>query len=313
MNTDAPSRREIREVALLDLTGANAEQALAGVTRIADVAAILVSESLLAKLSSIPMEHVAATVPVPDGSHPRVFTGQVLLSGEALAIPENDPSDILVVTGQLVITSPVERVGYKQLIVMGQILAPVGSETALGAGLTRISGQLIYYPYTPGANLRVQTGSVRLTAADLANPHGQPTDILLCVGQLVISGSVDTIGYRHVLTVGQVIAPRGTENVLAGRVLPLLGETVYYDAPPRVFNGKDVFYGAFFELLDEPITLVLDGRFVFDDDVSPDVLKQKVAAIVLDGRIVAPRRLVPLLQVLTIARNGSITASDAVE
>jgi hypothetical protein len=75
--------REITRVALLDLTGANAEQALAGVTRIADVATILVSENLLARLS--------------------------------------------------------RRVGYKQLIVLGQLLAPVGSETALGAGLTRSS------------------------------------------------------------------------------------------------------------------------------------------------------------------------------
>jgi hypothetical protein len=75
--------REITRVALLDLTGANAEQALVGVTRIADVATILVSENLLARLS--------------------------------------------------------RRVGYKQLIVLGQLLAPVGSETALGAGLTRSS------------------------------------------------------------------------------------------------------------------------------------------------------------------------------
>jgi hypothetical protein len=90
--------REITRVALLDLTGANAEQALAGVTRTADVATI---------------------VPVPSGGHVRVFTGQVLLSGEALAIPESDADEVLIVAGQLV--------------------APVGSETALGAGLTRSS------------------------------------------------------------------------------------------------------------------------------------------------------------------------------
>jgi hypothetical protein len=109
--------REITRVALLDLTGANAEQALAGVTRIADVATILVSENLLARLSAIPMEHVATIVPVPSGGHVRVVTGQVLLSGEALAIPESDADEVLIVAGQLV--------------------APVGSETALGAGLTR--------------------------------------------------------------------------------------------------------------------------------------------------------------------------------
>jgi hypothetical protein len=40
--------REIRNVALLDLTGAQAAAALDGVTRIANVATILVPESLLA-------------------------------------------------------------------------------------------------------------------------------------------------------------------------------------------------------------------------------------------------------------------------
>ena len=42
---------EIRNVALLDLTGAQADSALDGVTRISHVSAILVPESLLPKLS----------------------------------------------------------------------------------------------------------------------------------------------------------------------------------------------------------------------------------------------------------------------
>jgi hypothetical protein len=71
---------------LLDLTGANAEQALAGITRIENVATILVSESLLARLSTIPMEHVATTVPVPDGAHVRVFSGPWPCEVEGLVV-----------------------------------------------------------------------------------------------------------------------------------------------------------------------------------------------------------------------------------
>jgi hypothetical protein len=310
---NAEPTREIRHVALLDLTGAGAADSLAGVTRIVDVATILVPESLLPRLSSIPLEHVAATVPVPDGSRVRVLAGQLVLSGEALANPGGDPDEVLVVAGQLVLTSPVERVGYKQLIVMGQLLAPVGSETGLGAGLTRMSGQVQYFPYAAGAQVRVVTGSVRLTGAELANPTGRPTDLLVAVGQLVITDLPPQIGYQRIVAVGQVLAPHGGEEALAGRLHALAGQTVYYTAPPRLFDGQDTFYGAYFELLDEPITLVLNGRFVFDDDVSPDLVKQKVAALVLDGTVVAPRRLVPLLQVLTLARSGTITASDAAD
>jgi hypothetical protein len=131
------------------------------------------------------------------------------------------------------------------------------------------------------------------------------------IGQLVITEPPERVGYGYITGIGHVLAPRGSEGVLAGRLRPLIGQVFYYTAPPRLFDGKETFYGAYFELLDEPITLVLDGKFIFDEDVSPEVLKAKVAAIVFDGKIVAPRRLVPMLQVLAIVRDGRITASDA--
>jgi len=132
------TQREIRNVALLDLTGATSEQTLDGVGRIVNVATILVPESLLGKLMAIPMQNVAATVPVPDGKKIRVMSGQVTLSGEALANVDGPQDEVFVVAGQLIITTPVQRVGYAQFITIGQVVAPVGSETALGAGLTRM-------------------------------------------------------------------------------------------------------------------------------------------------------------------------------
>jgi hypothetical protein len=306
------NQREIRNVALLDLTGATSEQTLDGVGRITNVATILVPESLLGKLMSIPMHNVAATVPIPDGKTVRVMSGQVTMSGEALANAERPQDEVLVMAGQLVITTPVQRVGYAQFITMGQVIAPTGSETALGAGLTRMTGQIVYYPFTPGATVRVVTGATRLSAADVANSSGQPTDILVGVGQVIIEGQIETVGYQHVVAVGQLLAPRQYESALAGR-LTALGQIVYYSTPPRLFDGKDSFSGAFFDLLDAPITLVLNGKFVFEADVTPELLKGKVAEIVLNGRITASPALVPMLQMLTIARNGRIAADDDAE
>src|SRR5947209_906872 len=109
---EAMQEREIRNVALLDLTGAGAANALEGVTRISKVAAILVPESLLPKLTSIPMEKVAATVPIPDGRSVKVMTGQITMSGETLAAPPADGAEeTLVIIGQLVLTSPVTESG----------------------------------------------------------------------------------------------------------------------------------------------------------------------------------------------------------
>jgi hypothetical protein len=96
-------------------------------------------------------------------------------------------------------------------------------------------------------------------------------------------------------------------------VTTLGGGLMFYSAPPRCFDGKEAFSNAFFELLDEPITLVTNGKFTFDEDVSPELLRQKVREIVFDGKLIASRRLVPMLQLLATQRDGRILAFDDVD
>jgi hypothetical protein len=307
---EARGGREIRDVALLDLTGVNSAAALEGVTRITRVATILVPESLLPRLSSIPMDRVAATVPVRDGQRTRVMSGQILLSGEALAGPDETQSDdMLVIVGQLILTSPLKKVGYRDLVVLGQVIAPSGSETALGAGLNRLSGQVVYYPYVEGAIVRTLTSST-VSGEALANSGGQPGDILLAASQLVVTSPIQRLGYQQVLAVGHLVVPSATSAELLPRLVSVGGRVVTSSGPVRVFEGKDHFSAGLFELFDEPITLVLDGSFSFDDDVAPDLLRRSLSAIVLDGKIAAPRRLVPMLQLLCIARDGKIESFD---
>lgn len=215
--------REIHNVALLDLTGAQAAGALDGVTRISNVATILVPESLLPKLSSIPMDRVAATIPVADGRRARVMAGQITLSGEALAgIGDDLESEMLVVAGQLVITSPVTKVGYKELVVLGQAVAPTGSETALGAALTRLSGKVVYYSYVDGATIR-PVSSDSLTGEALANSSGQPTDILLATGLLVITSSIAAMGFQRVVAIRHLVVPKDTPAEFLGRMQSMAG------------------------------------------------------------------------------------------
>lgn len=299
--------REIRHVALLDLTGAQPTAALDGVTRISHVSAILVPESLLPKLSSIPLEHVAATVPVPDGVRARVMAGQVVLGGDALA---DNTEDILVIAGQLIITSQIKHIGFKGgLVVLGQIIAPTGSEAALGAGLTRLSGQAVYYPYVEGGSTRLLTGP-SISGEALANVNGQPADVLLAAGQLVITSSIQRLGYQQITAIGHLVVPATTDADMLSRMTSVTGQIATYTAAPRVFDGSDHFSAGFFELFDQPITLVLDGKYSFDEDVVPELLRRSVAAIVLDGKIRAPRHLIPMLQMLCIARDGKIESLD---
>jgi hypothetical protein len=256
------------------------------------------------------MRNVGATIPVPPGARPKVFSGATILSGEALANADGDQNDVLIVSGNLAITSPVTKVGYGTFIASGNVIAPEGSEAALGTGLTRMSGNLLYYPYTPGANVRVRVGAREVSGQDLANPTGQESDILLVIGTMAIVGPIERFGYQHLVAIGMLVAPPGSETILAGRVTSLGGRVVYSAARLREYTGTDSFGRSFFEYLDEPILLSVTGHCTLEDDVTPDLLKQKVAGIILTGALVAPPDTVGMAQVLTIQKNGTIMRSD---
>jgi hypothetical protein len=306
----AGAAREITNVGVLDLTALEGPEALDGVRQIKNVGVILVPQPLVQKLSTIPAQNVGTTIPLPAGAKIKAFTGATVMSGEALANPDGDPNEVLLVTGSLALTTPVRQVGYQHFVVSGSVLAPEGSEAALGAGISRMTGSLAYYPYSEGSTVRVRTGFQQLSGADLANPAGQESDILLVLDTLAVTSQVDRLGYQHLVVVGSMIAPPGSEPALSGRVTMVGGQIVYSDARPRIFNGRDELARAFFEYLDEPVLLMINGHCTFEDDVTPDVLKAKLRGIMLNGVIEAPRATVPIIQALTLAKNGSIRASD---
>jgi len=310
--TDRRPTGEIRDVALLDLTPMTSAEDLAGITRISDVAIVLVPEPLMAAAAGIPMDDVAMVVPVPEGVEVRVHTGALVMAGEALAGPEAENA-ALVVTGTLILTSPVPRVAYRQVIVTGLVLAPHGSEATLGAGLTRVMGSVDYYPYAEAQEVKVSTGQLLADGEILANPAGGPDDVLVVAGQLIVTGPVTKVGYRRIVVAGQLLAPRASLAVL-GPAIVVKGQLAWYTGQPRFFVGKERFERSFFELLDRPLSLALVGRFEIGPDVPPELLRDKVAEVVLVGRLVAPRRLVGVLQLLTTEKVGSITvAEDASE
>jgi hypothetical protein len=306
--TDRRLEGVIQDVAELDLTPLTSADDLAGITRISDVALVLVPEPLMAAVMRIPMDDVAMVVPVPTGVQVRTHTGALVMGGEALAGPGAEDA-ALVVTGTLVLTSPVRRVAYRQLIVTGLVLAPHGSESALGAGLTRVTGSVDYYPYAEGQEVTVSTGQLRAGGEVLANPAGGPDDILVVAGQLIVTGPVATVGYRRVVVAGQLLAPRDSQPVL-GPVTTVKGQLVWYTGQPRFFLGKDRFGRSFFELVDRPLTLALVGSFEIDPDVPPELLREKVREITLVGTLTAPGRLVGALQLLTTEKLGKIAVAE---
>jgi len=298
----------IRDVAMLDLTPMTSAEDLAGITRISDVAIVLVPAPLMPAVVGIPMDDVAMVVPVPTGVEVRSHTGALVMGGEALAGPDAEDA-ALIVTGTLILTSPVQRVTYRQVIVIGLVLAPHGSESALGAGLTRVTGSVDYYPYAEGQEVKVSTGQLRAGGEVLANPTGGPDDVLVVAGQLIVTGPVVKVGYRRVVVAGQVLAPRDSQAVL-GPVMIVKGQLVWYTGEPRFFLGKERFGRSFFELVDQPLTLALVGSFQIDPDVPAALLREKVQEITLLGKLIAPSQLVGVLQLLTTEKVGEITVAE---
>jgi hypothetical protein len=297
----------IEDVAVLDLTTMTPE-ALSRIKSIRDVATVLVPESLGPALAAIPMKDVANVVPVPDGARINAHTGVLTLDGAGLASGGDEPA-VLIVTGALVITSPVERVGFRDVLVIGVLVAPEGSEAALTGVLRRVTGTVFYYPWTEGQAVRVFQGDTRVRGEILANAGGSPDDIALAAGSLLVTTPVERVGFRSVVVVGMLLAPEESELVL-GPAATVVGSAVWYTAPPRFFNGKERFSAAFFELLDGPVTLALNGSFEVAPDVPVELVKRRVAAIVLNGALRASAGLVPLLQVLATHKNGVIETLD---
>ena len=306
--TDRRLEGVIRDVAMLDLTPMTSAEDLAGITRISDVAIVLVPAPLMPAVVGIPMDDVAMVVPVPTGVEVRSHTGALVMGGEALADPDAEDA-ALIVTGTLILTSPVQRVTYRQVIVIGLVLAPHGSESALGAGLTRVTGSVDYYPYAEGQEVKVSTGQLRAGGEVLANPTGGPDDVLVVAGQLIVTGPVVKVGYRRVVVAGQVLAPRDSQAVL-GPVMIVKGQLVWYTGEPRFFLGKERFGRSFFELVDQPLTLALVGSFQIDPDVPAALLREKVREITLLGKLIAPSQLVGVLQLLTTEKVGEITVAE---
>ncbi|MFN8494225.1 MAG: hypothetical protein U0350_41890 [Caldilineaceae bacterium] len=299
--------RDIKNVGVLDLTSMKAEE-LTNITAIKNVGTILVPESLAGKLASIMTANVGLIVPIPDGGNvkPHVMMGTVQMSGEALANPTGEGKHVLVVMGPLIITTPVSKVGYEQLIVVGPVVAPKGSETALGGSLTKLQGQMIFY--TPGAEVKVHDGQVKLSGKTLANASGNPEDVLIVEGQVFIMSPVQKVGYKQILVTGQLFAPRESQDELEP-YLSISGQVIWCSGVPRLFTGSDErFAAAFFEFLKEPITLIINGIAIIEADVTAELLRAKVTEIVLNGMLEGPKQLIPILQALTVEKNGMISA-----
>jgi hypothetical protein len=291
---------------VLDLSHLTSADQLAGIRRIERVGTVIVPVSLAAAYATIPVTRVGNTIYVPDGARVRVHTGPLMVGGDGLGSAE----DVLIVIGVLIVTSPVTGPVPRQISVVGLVLAPKGSESALGPALGGGVGSVSYYRYVEGQDTTVSTGQLKLTGASLANQGGGPDDVLVAAGQVMLTGPITEVGYAQVIVAGQLVAP-ATERAALEPKLRVQGQTLWYrGAEPRVITDDMVIGPDFFRLLDEPVSLVLLGDVTFQPGVTEAQLREKLADLVVLGDVTAPAELVSILQVLASDSLGSIRAGD---
>ncbi|TNJ61029.1 hypothetical protein FE784_35115 [Paenibacillus hemerocallicola] len=114
------------------------------------------------------------------------ISGTMKLGGEFLENPGVDGSDILLVTGELLITSPPTKFGYKQLIVVGQLFIPRGSESVITPFITQSIGEIISYDHR---NPRLFMGNGRF-GREFFDYLKEPITMIL-IGEFVIESDVN--------------------------------------------------------------------------------------------------------------------------
>lgn len=152
--------------------------------------------------------------------------------------------------------------------------------------------------------LQTFSGQTKVTGEALA--AGDPESVLLIVGQLFVSTPCETVGYKEIRVIGQLIATRGSETALMAKLTEVNGQVLYLPPNARLILGDETFGREFLELLPRPTPLVILGELRLEDDVTAELVREKVPEIVLMGSLHAPRALVPLLQVITTEKFGEI-------
>ncbi|NIK76398.1 hypothetical protein FHS15_001523 [Paenibacillus castaneae] len=148
MEEIAKAERIIENMGVLELINMKPED-LAGVSLIQNIGVLLVSETLNASLMNIQQRNIGMVITIPETTGKvKVLSGQLTLSGDVFANRSGSPDDILVIAGQAIISNTAleeKAIGYKEVIITGQLLAPKAMESQVVNAVSRLSGQIGYY------------------------------------------------------------------------------------------------------------------------------------------------------------------------
>ncbi|CAN5393558.1 hypothetical protein BH11ARM2_BH11ARM2_10420 [soil metagenome] len=198
--------------------------------------------------------------------------------------------------------TPEDLRGIRSISDVGVILVPERLSGALAGIEISDIGSVVRIP--DDGNVHCISGQTKVTGDALA--AGDPEAVLIVVGQLMVTTVCESVGYKEIRVVGQLIATRGSEKALMPKLTEVNGQVLYIPADARLIMGSETIGRAFLELLPKPTPFVVMGELRVEGDVTVDLVREKIPEIVLMGRLRVPQDLVPLFQVLTVDKFGEI-------
>jgi hypothetical protein len=164
-----------------------------------------------------------------DGLEVKLLSGQVKLSGAMLANPAGRPDDILIVAGQVAVTGEVNTIGYRSVIIAGQVAAPAASRDAIEP-VAQIQGQAAWYE---GGAPRVFNDDATL-GADFFRLLDHPVSLVV-FGDLTIAAGVSEAMMREKITgitvFGDATAPPELMGILQVLATDVFGDIRASDGP----------------------------------------------------------------------------------
>ena len=164
-----------------------------------------------------------------EGQDFKVLSGQVKLSGAMLANPAGGAGDVLIAAGQVIVTGPVTEVGYAQVVVAGQLIAPEAGRDLLEPRM-QVTGQAAWYR---GAEPRIILDDMRV-GPDYFRLLDHPVSLVL-LGDMTVEPGVSEDMVREKITdiilLGDITAPRELVSVFQVLTTEAFGDIRAADGP----------------------------------------------------------------------------------
>lgn len=115
---------------------------------------------------------------------------------------------------------------------------------------------------------------------------------------------------EEIKNLGMIIAPEELMSKISAKVTKNLGTIVPYRKGWRLYSGHTMINKAMLEALEEPLEFIQTGHLEFHEDVTPELVKEKIKAFHNYGHVQATEAIYGVLTSRCLENYGHISNGD---